>query len=162
MTYQLVETVTLTGATDIIEFVSLPQDGQDLLIVLNARSSDSGEQVDLRLNNVSSGVYTRLDLKNQARTVISTISSSVPDINFRGAAANAATNETFSSVQVYISNYTSSANKTISIETVIENNDIDHQGIVAGLFADTSPITQFFLRRINFASGTTASIYKIF
>jgi hypothetical protein len=73
------------------------------------------------------------------------------------------TSNTFGNSSVYISNYTSSSNKSLSVDSVSENNaTAAQQGIFALSWASTAAITGIrLLTAGNLAQYSTASLYKI-
>jgi len=160
---QLVETITVgSGGAASIEFTSIPQDADDLLLVVSGRStfSASSDVVKMEFNSVTTG-YT---LKRLVGTGSSTSSSSN---TFQiGAISSGATStaNTFGSSSIYIPNYTSSTAKSSSTDTVSENNATDAiQYLVANNSTTTAAITSIkvFTNSGNFVEHSTASLYKI-
>jgi len=162
MTMTLIESKTLLSAAASIEFTSIPQDGTDLVVLFSLRITTSGYDAtpwvigNLSLNGV--GV-------SSARQLFGTGSASGSDTNTAGAFAvdtNGTTN-TFSSGQWYIPNYTSSNNKSSSIDVVTENNGTSALQIIwAGITNTTSPVTTLGISFTDtYAIGTTISLYKV-
>jgi hypothetical protein len=162
---QLVSTVTLGSAASSIEFTSIPQTGTDLLLVVSARLS--GGFFDpyfapfaVYVNNATSATGRFLAAKNGS------VSSASYSSGADGFYVNtdASTSNTFSSGQIYFSNYTSTVAKSVSKDAVTENNS---SNVALTIGADslntTSPITsiQFFTNVGSFVQNTTASLYII-
>lgn len=152
-----ISTVTVgSGGVSAIEFTSIPQNYTDLLIKLSIRSNRSGAVVDglkMSFNGLPSGTsYSTRYLEGTGSASGSgTLSASSAleawDIN----ASNSTTN-TFSSIDIYIPNYTSSNYKSISTENVAENNaTAGYQILAAGLWSSASPIIS-----IHFTSPTSS------
>lgn len=164
MAFELVETVEVgSGGASSIEFTSIPQDGTDLLLVLSLRTSGAhvGSAMVARFNG-STSTYTGVTLEGDGSSASSVTKSSYVWIDAGVTGANS-TSGTFSNVQVYISNYTSSAPKSVSVDSVTENNGTEaYQALNANSWSGTSAITS-----IEFNSGetlqqySTASLYKI-
>jgi hypothetical protein len=78
--------------------------------------------------------------------------------------ASTSTASTFSNSSFYIPNYADSNNKTVSIDSVTENNGtIAFLGLSAFLWSNTAAITTVQLRLGygNFVQHTTATLYGI-
>jgi hypothetical protein len=167
MTMSLIETKTLGTAAASIEFTSIPQDGTDLVLLFSHRSSGSGNgfQVALRFNGSTSN-YSRRILFDDGSTVYSASGSSETLVRFSFSQHSGTTANTFGNAAVYIPNYTGSTAKSFSSDSVNETNatNIFSRAIYAGLWNDTAAITSITILEqdsVNFAIGTTASLYKI-
>ena len=167
MTMTLVETIEVgSGGAASIEFTSIPQDGTDLLFVASARGDNADEQTDLRVefnSDTTQANYTFLRLVGNGAVASSTGNVSIAGI----ANGDTATSNTFSSHQIYISNYTSSSSKSLSGESVTENNSSTEntyfQSLNSMLYGPTSAITsiKIFGGGANLKQYSTASLYKI-
>jgi hypothetical protein len=74
------------------------------------------------------------------------------------------TANTFGSSQIYISNYSGSTAKTVSVDAVNENNaTAAYQTILAGVWNDTDPITsaKIIISTDSLVEHSSASLYKI-
>jgi hypothetical protein len=158
MGYKLIETVTVgSGGAASIEFTGIPQDGVDLLVLLSARSNS--QSIHLNLNGSATG-FTGIRLTGTGSSALSSAEST--QIGY--VAYSAQTANTFGNASIYVSNYTSSQNKSISIDSVNENNaSAAIQNLNATTWANTSAITALWLGRTSFnlEQYTTASLYKI-
>ena len=166
MTMTLIETKTVGTATNTLQFTSIPQTFTDLYITLSVRTSiaDNIGYTTLRVNNATTNWTTR-HLQGNSSATASGSTSSVPD--FFGSGGNT-TADTFGNGTVYIPNYTGSANKSLSIDFVSENNASGAfsamQRIVAALWSNSAAITSFEVVAdgvTNLSVGTTVSIYGI-
>lgn len=165
MTMTLVSTVTVgAGGAASIDFTSIPQTGTDLLVVLSLRNSATASSTELRFNGNSSG-YSFRRLYGSGSSATSDTLSSQTNIDIYGALTSTSqTSNTFSNVAVYVPNYAGSTNKSVSIDTVTENNATAAvQAIYAGLWANTSAITSVSFGNYagNFVQYSTASLYTI-
>lgn len=163
---KLIETKTVGTATNTLQFTSIPQTFTDLYIVLSVRTTiaDNLGYTTLRVNNSTSNWTTRF-LQGNGSGTSSGSTTTAPD--FFGSGGNTTSN-TFGNGSVYIPNYTGSANKSLSIDFVSENNASGAfsaiQRIVAALWSDSSAITSFEVvadGSTNLAVGTTVSIYGV-
>jgi hypothetical protein len=161
MTMTLIETKTLGTAAASIEFTSIPQTFTDLVVLASLRG-DETPFVSLRFNGSTSN-FTNRQLSGEG----SPVSSFARTDTFVGYITSPSqTANTFASHGLYISNYAGSTNKSFSIDYVTENNATTaFQGLVAGLWSDTSAITsiQFaiFGGPGNYVAGSTISLYGV-
>jgi hypothetical protein len=161
MSFELIETVTLGSAAASIEFTSIPQDGTDLVLVFSLRAAlGAGNQLFIRLNSSSSASGKML------KVVDGTVSSESNAGDRAGFTPTSSyTSNTFGSGECYISNYASSTNKSMSIDTVSENNSasVYKMSISGQSFTSTVGITaiNMFISGDSIAQHSTASLYKI-
>ena len=165
MSMTLISTVTVGagGATN-IDFTSIPQTYTDLYVLYSLRSNlaDTNENCRLDFNN---------NTANQSSRLLAGYGSGVASYNFtyiniRSIPANTGTASTFGDMSVYIPNYTSSANKVVSIDNVPERNATDSffSSIIAGSWANSAAITSVKLSTAGGGSlvqNSTASLYGI-
>ena len=162
---QLIETIEVgSGGAASIEFLSIPDDGVDLLILLGTRSTvTNASQAKIAFNGTT-GVYTYRHMRGSGSAVISA-STTNDYYGFIGSVNNStSTANTFTNYQIYLPNYTSSSNKSYSVDAVSENNATEGwQNIVSGIMNNTAAISSILLTNNlgNFAQYSTASLYKI-
>lgn len=160
MTMTLVETIEVgAGGAASISFTSIPQDGTDLVLKFSLRSSGGDNVCFLRFNGSTSN-YSNRYLNGTGSSVSSGTDTSI----YQSIATSSSTANTFSSGLSYIANYAVSQNKSVSSDSVNENNATGaRQLLVAGLWSDTSAITSLslVLAGNNFVENSTASLYKI-
>ena len=159
MAMTLVSTTVLSTATQQVSFSNIPQNGKDLLLVISARS-DRGfnhDAISIDLNG-SGGNYRKLT--GNGSSVTSPEGSQLTRVFFP---ASPITADTFGNASIYISNYTSSNAKSVSVDSVAENNaTISDQGIEAGLSTSTSPVTSITIPALNnFVANSSFSLYII-
>jgi len=161
---QLIAHQELTSAAASITFSSIPQTFTDLYLKISSRSSraDTVDSVFIALNSSSSN-YTHSRLLGSG-TSASSSSASNGQIALNSAGSNTA--NTFGNAATYIPNYTSTAAKSISTDSVTETNATEaYQAIYATLW-NPSPnvaITSITLTcgNGNFVSGSSVSLYGI-
>lgn len=160
MTMTLVETIEVgSGGAASITFSGIPSDADDLLILFSARSTSTTQALYMGINNEAVDVTGR-----RLTGTGSGVSSATTGSGFFGyPSLSTDTSNTFGNLSIYIPNYTSAANKSISVDTVSENNaTAANQGIFALTWASTDAITQIrLLTAGNLAQYSTASLYKI-
>ena len=169
LTYQAIATVTVgSGGAANIEFTSIPQTYTDLKILFSIRDATANNGVvKITFNNSSTG-YTARQLWGSGSSVGS-------DTNYTGggtyygtegsSAPSNATASTFSNCELYIPNYTSSNNKSISADSLNENNaTLAYPSLSAGLWSNSAAITSIKITQYsgsNFAQYSTATLYGI-
>jgi len=157
-------TVGAGGAAS-IAFTSIPQTYTDLYILLSTRNtsaSNGSEQIFITLNSSTSN-FTHRYLINNAGSASSdsNISRTVAFANRDGSTAS-----TYSNSSIYIPNYAGSNHKSISVDSVNENNATTpgiFQYLSANLWSDTAAITSisFTLDAADFKQYSTAYLYGI-
>jgi hypothetical protein len=157
---ELIESKTLATAASQIEFTSIPQTFTDLVVLASLRG-DETPFLSLRFNGSTSN-FTNRQLSGEG----SPVSSFTRTDTFAGYITQPSqTANTFASYGLYIPNYAGSTNKSFSIDYVTENNATTaFQGLVAGLWSDTSAITsiQFAIFGAgNYVAGSTISLYGV-
>lgn len=163
-TYQIITSVTVgSGGASSIDFSSIPQTYNDLVIKLSTRSTWTGNPTWADTQLRPNGSTTNLAL----RSVFgygSTVASNT-DANVTGGFANndSTTSNTFSSTEIYIPNYTSSYNKSWYLDTITETNGSNAmQWMAACLWANSSAITSISLvPQGSFKQYSTATLYGI-
>lgn len=166
--YFIASTTVGAGGSSTITLNSIPGTYTDLCLKLSLRSSSANDRriLFVRFNGVTSG-YNDIEVRAYNGGVASQIdnggnnSIAVYDM----PAANA-TASIFSNIEIYIPNYTSSTNKSVSAEGVGENNSSNGAvaAFTAGLSNVTSAITSIDLLGDgtgNFVQYSTATLYGI-
>jgi hypothetical protein len=162
-TYTAIATVTVgSGGAANIEFTSIPGTYTDLVVKISGRGNASALYESFKVNlNGSTANWT-------SRGVYGLGNSDGTESNANPAfiCGSTATANTFSSVDIYIPNYTSSNNKSVSVDSVTESNTAS--GVIAylaaGLYSNTSVVTSItftFSSANSFVQYTTATLYGI-
>lgn len=158
MSFELIETVTVgAGGAASIEFTSIPQDGTDLVVKLSGRSTNTNFRSLIQLNSTYGD---DLLLYGNGSTVSTTSSNFSRWLN---VSASTDTSNTFGNAEAYISNYTSSSDKSISVDSVRENNNTASEQTISAISVTTGAVTSLTIvgGSFDFVAGTTASLYKI-
>lgn len=169
-TYQAIAKVTVgSGGAASIDFTSIPATYTDLVLVSSLRNNQnrSPEQYiyhTLKFNNSSSN-YTWRSLYAESTTVQSQNDTS--GMYFYSPTASAVAN-IFSNNMAYIPDYAGSNYKSVSIESVSENNATGNLlwflDLSAGLWSQTTAINQITIVAFgatNFVQYSTATLYGI-
>jgi len=161
-TYVAIATTTVgSGGASNIEFTNIPQTYTDLAILLSGRGTGSGE-------NRVVYIYPNGSSSNMSSKDIFGDNSSVGTGSFNGQVyINGAlsTSNVFGNALIYITNYTSSNNKSMSGDVVIENNAaLAYRFLSAFLWSNSSAITSLTLEvdgTDTFVQYSTATLYGI-
>tara|TARA_R110001606_G_scaffold102687_1_gene225142 strand:+ start:398 stop:910 length:513 start_codon:yes stop_codon:yes gene_type:complete len=163
---QLIQTVTVgAGGAASIEFAGIDQTGVDLALLLSTRQDAfAHNQIIMRFNSDSGSNYSFVELTGSGSSA-SSDSASTTSARIKAASPGPSeTANTFGSSNVLISNYTSSSAKSISSDSVTENNaTAAYQSMTANTWTGTTAITTITLTGdgANFVEHSTASLFKI-
>ena len=155
----LVETVTVgSGGAASIEFTNIPQTGKDLLVLCSLRTTAGSGFFgpDVKLNSTSFTNARSIQGDGSAAASYAGAAISIPGTNI--------TANTFNSMAFYISNYTSSAAKSGSLDTIAENNSTNaRQEINALLWSTvTTAVTSFTIDSAGtLAQYSSVSLYLV-
>ena len=165
-TYVAIATVTVgSGGASTIDFTSIPGTYTDLLIKVCGRFTfNNGIVSNMAIKfNGSTSTFTNRTVNGSGSAAGSGSGSSGFIGDFPAALS---TGSTFGSSEIYIPNYAGSTNKSVSADTVSENNGtVAWSYLTSVLWSTTSAITSITLYDIgnssNFAQYSTATLYGI-
>ena len=151
-----------SGGQTEVEFTSIPQTYTDLYLLCSARTDSAylDDGITVKPNSATTGYSTRF-LAGSGSSA-----SSGTRTNFDlSLAPSTATANTFSSTAIYFPNYTSSEYKSMSSDSVIENNaTATGMRLYAALWSDTAAITSLLLESLlgtNILEYSTFTLYGI-
>ena len=156
-----------SGGTSTIEFSNIPQSYTDLVIKISARSTSSSGDCRIELNGSGGTAYSGRVLYGDGSAAASASNTGAALMSWGAGAINRSTttSNTFANTDVYIPNYTSSNNKSVSTDSVEENNATQaYSQLAASLWANSAPITSIKLTPSgsgNFVQYSTATLYGI-
>jgi len=166
-----IQTVTVpSGGASSIEFGSasnpIPQTYTDLVIVYSARTNSGAgtDEAYLTFNNNNSNYSWKMLVGDGSNTPISINGGDTTSIAGMQIPGGTSTASTFSNGQIYISNYAGSNNKSVSSESVQENNQTTaYIKLVAGMWSNSNPIISAKLSGTagSFVEHSTATLYGI-
>lgn len=165
--YVLLERIELNASAASVTFSNIPQSGYtDLKIVVSARQDLSGfDSLGLRFNTLTTGNSSRWIVGNGVSASSSTDSGAFMVAGYVSLPGTSATASTFGSHDIYIPNYLSSNQKSVSSDAVSENNATTaYASLNAVLQTLTSPITTITLAPYssgNFVQYSTFSLYGL-
>ena len=148
-----------------MEFTSIPQTYTDLVIVVSSRMNNSATAGynSIRFNGSTSSYSSRYLYGDGSSAVSSTGGSGYVFTIVNG---NTTTSNSFSNYSIYIPNYAGSTNKSLSIDSAMENNATSAFTFLnAGLWSNSSAITSISIAdavlSANFVQYSTAYLYGI-
>jgi hypothetical protein len=164
--YVLLEKITVGAAgASSVTFSNIPQTGYtDLVLKMSSRQNLAQIYgvINIQFNGTGGTAYSYKVLQGSGSAASSTGLTSTDSIYgvYSDAGANATAN-TFSNIEMYIPNYTSSNYKSVSLDQVSENNATAANAILnAGLWSNTSAINSITLS--NGGSGASFVQYATF
>jgi hypothetical protein len=164
-TFIKIASVTVgSGGASSIAFSSIPSTYTDLCIKLSARTNRSSiiDVAMLAINgNTSSGSWR--EVYGDGASALG--QSAINEMRSSYVPGATATSNTFSSSDIYLSNYAGNSNKSFSADGTGENNaTTSYASIIAGLWSNTSAITSLTLTPLVgtlFVQYSTATLYGI-
>jgi len=167
-TYTLISSVTVgSGGASSIDFTSIPATYTDLVLKLSARGTLTGltwQNIRLRFNSDSGSNYSYIVLAALSGSALSASETSTYLRYSYGTYADA-TASTFSNNEYHIANYASSNQKSISYDSVAENNSSTAAlAITSGKWNNLAAISSITITPDaggNWAQYSTAYLYGI-
>ena len=159
-TFELIASSTVgSGGSSSIDFSSIPSSYTDLCLKVSLRSLVTGGWVNVTFNGSSSNLSGRYIYANPNNAPVS---GSAAPLLYTDAVNYTAS--TFSNGEMYIPNYAGSAYKSMSIDTINENNAMANDMLLqAGLWSVSTAINQITLTPNSgtLAQYSTAYLYGV-
>lgn len=164
LTYIKIASATVgSGGASSIDFNSIVSTYDDLVILASIRTTNGTPNTDMamRFNGSTSG-YSNRQLYGTGSQALSNAPFS-DRIYIGSGNGNGATSNTFGNQLIYIPNYKTSNNKSVSTDAVSENNGTTaFMNLVAGLWSNSAAITSISLFDGNtIMQHSTAVLYGI-
>jgi hypothetical protein len=165
-TFVKIQTITAgSGGTSSFDFTSIPQTYTDLKIFVSVRSTlaqiyGAGS---LQFNSDTGSNYIWRRIGGQGVGVGSDLLNPATSIIYEFVGANS-TASIFANAEIYIPNYTVASQKSVSIDSVGENNATEaYQTFTAGKWTNTAAITSIKLFSLSqtIVQYSTATLYGI-
>ena len=162
-TYYLISSQTLATTTSSVTFSSIPQTYTDLVLKMSVRDTvaTSSANIKITFNGSASSYSERLLLGTGSAAASANQSTTYMNYIYSNAANDTAS--TFSNGEMYIPNYAGANNKSVSVDSVSENNaTVAYTALDAGLWSNTAAITSITLTSVTlFAQYSTFYLYGI-
>ena len=161
-TFELIasSTVGASGAAS-IDFTSIPSTFTDLCILTSVRVDGATAATQMTFNGGGTGTFSSRWLRGTGSAVSSSIETNIHAgyANYSGTTAS-----TFANATIYIPNYAGSSQKSVSVDSVNENNATTAFAVlIAGLWTGTAAINQVTLSPVsgNYVQYSTAYLYGV-
>ena len=165
-TFEAIATVTVgSGGAANIDFTSITSTYTDLILKMSQRGTEASVYNSLRMrfnNDTTDANYSHRYIRGSGSAASSSNSSASAYIG-EGNGANS-TASTFSNFEFYIPNYAGSNKKSMSIDSVSENNGTEaYAYFTARLWQGTAAINQITVSPVTgtFVQYSTATLYGI-
>lgn len=165
-TFELISSVTVgvAGAAS-IDFTSIPSTYTDLVVKCSIRDTTGGvgAYLYLRFNNDSGSNYSSRTIEGNGSSAASYANTSQTKMLFWNTNGGGATANTFGNAELYVPNYLSSNQKSVSMDTVAETNaSSQYMDLVAGIWTGTAAINRLtLLPDAGFAQYSSAYLYGV-
>jgi len=168
-TFTLIASNTLSSPAASVTFSSIPGTYTDLVLRMSARKSSAVGGIDLgiQFNSDTATNYSRTRVDVNSTTITSDRTSAATSIVVtRGIQSFNSTVPTYNNLEIYLSSYTTSTNKSLSVVNVSEFNSASWAaGLTAGLYSTSSAVTSITLLGNvgggSFGSGSSFFLYGI-
>ena len=166
-TYTLIASNVLSSSAASVTFSSIPNTYTDLEVRFSARtsiSSYSNDSLRIRFNGVSTSSYFYVNMRGSGDGTSTYVLPSAETYSFAGMInGNNSTSNTFANGEVYIPNYTATAQKQHSSFVAQEDNFVTaYLTVVANLSTNTDPISSITFLTINDAPLVTGSSFYLY
>jgi hypothetical protein len=159
-TFVKIASVTVgSGGAATIDFTSIPSTYTDLVVKLSARVNVADDQTWITLNSSTSGFSNRVLYGDGSTAASTSVARFIGYHNRSDVTAN-----TFGNAEFYIPNYAGSSNKSMSSDSVWEQNGTTaYQALSASLWSNTAAITSITLtpQSGSYVQYSTATLYGI-
>jgi hypothetical protein len=164
-TYTLINKTTLGSSQGSIDFTSIPSTYTDLQVLISPRVAENSVAVNLygKFNSSSSG-YTNKRLYGYGSGTGSDSDPSGGNAFSLGLInGNTSTSNTFGNIALYIPNYAGSNYKSLSVDSVGEQNGTSpFATLTAGLWSNIAAITSISIyATTDLLTNSTAYLYGI-
>ena len=164
--YVLLERITVGAAgASSVTFSGIPQTGYtDLVVKFSGRNTDTGGSITrLQFNGDSATNYSVKALTGNGATATSYSAASQSYVTYIALNCASETANTFGNAEIYIPNYTSSNQKSVSVDSISENNAATAYVFMdAGLWTGTSAITSITLLNPGSTTFTQYSTFYLY
>lgn len=162
-TFTKIASVTVgAGGASSIDFTSIPSTYTDLCLKVSSRLSSTDTPLFVYFNNDTTNTNYNVRRLLGSGSAASSGAFNAPYVIY--ADISSYTNNTFGNAEIYVPNYAGSTNKSMSVDSVNENNATGAEAVfTAGLWSNTAAINRLTLVpvTISFVQYTTATLYGI-
>lgn len=164
-TYEPIATTTLGSNAATVSFTSISGSFTDLILIVNAGTSDGNEGAQFRVNGDSGSNYSMTNVAGTGSAASSARVSNQTAGRFNQAASFGATNSLTSNIIIHFMNYSNTTTyKTIISRTNVTSGSFPGTEAMVNLWRSTSAISSIELRQSGsgqYLSGSTFTLYGI-
>lgn len=162
-TFNLIASSTATGLVANFDFTSIPATFTDLCLKISARTDNSDGAAIVWFNNDTNAAnYSKIRLIGEGTSGVSGSGSNDSKVLFVDDSSK--TGSIFGNTEIYIPNYLSGNQKSMSVDSVVEDNaNYAIDGLFGGKWITTSAINRITIapQTGNFVQYSTAYLYGI-
>ena len=162
-TFHKIAAVTVgSGGASSIDFTSIPSTYTDLCLKVSSRLSSTDTPLFVYFNNDTTNTNYNVRRLLGSGSAASSAAFNAPYVIY--ADISTYTSNTFGNAEIYVPNYAESTNKSMSVDSVNENNATGAEAVLtAGLWSNTAAINRLTLvpNSISFVQYSTATLYGI-
>jgi hypothetical protein len=161
--FELIATAFGTGSSGVITFSSIPQTYKHLQIRYTAKNSSSATQMNITMNAITSGVYSRHSLLGNGSSVTSTAATSQTAIPLVESMASSTTASAVAAGVIDLLDYSSTSKNTTLRAFYGMADNINRVYLSSGLYNQTTAVSSLTLTASanNFAALSRFSLYGI-
>lgn len=163
-TFELIASSTSYAGSTVLTFSSIPNTYTDICLVMSPRGNGfNGTELYLTFNGNTSSYSGKFMWKDGGTTSVTSANNNSNNNLIGIIPGTQAGTTTYGSVQVYVPNYASSANKSFSIDSASERNgDAQWLFLGAGLWSNSAAITSITVTAsANYLGDSTAYLYGV-
>jgi hypothetical protein len=163
ITYEPIQTYTLSTSASTITFNSIPATYTDLRLVVVGKAALDTDGIRIRFNNDTGTNYSWTNLRTNGGTVASSTANNQNALAFLGQSGTGMSNTISSFGAADIINYAASIFKTVLIEDNTNRGASGELSRFVGLYRSTTAISRIDLFEVsaNLPSNVTATLYGI-
>ena len=162
-TFVKIASVTVgAGGASSIDFTSIPSTYTDLCVKVSSRLSSTDTPLFVYFNNDTTNTNYNVRRLLGSGSAASSGAFNAPYVIY--ADISSYTSNTFGNAEIYVPNYAGSTNKSMSVDSVNENNATGAEAVLtAGQWSNTAAINRLTLVpvTISFVQYSTATLYGI-
>lgn len=163
ITYEPIQTYTLSTSASTITFNSIPATYTDLRLIVVAKATFDTDGIRLRFNNNTGTNYSWTNLRANGGTVASSAATNQNSLAFLGQTGGGISNTVPSFGSADIFNYAADIFKTVLIEDNTNRGASGDLSRFVGLYRSTTALSRIDLFEVSgdLPSGVTATLYGI-
>ena len=166
-TYTLIKGETLASSAASYTFTAIPSTFKDLTLRISVRTTDANpvDSLNIVFNSDTSTIYSYTRVRGDGSVAYSNRRTALGAVIIESVNATEGGTSTFTNLEVYIPNYTSTVNKPVSSYAAREDNlasGSTYQSAQAHLYRNTTAISSITITSGNAANLFTGSSFYLY